>query len=75
MGLATIALMEGVRKSRKYGAKYCFGGQREFYGIIGFENVGKRIMWKKTCEANSLQVKGKVVIGVEVVRHGFLTTS
>jgi predicted N-acetyltransferase YhbS len=48
MGLATIALMEGMKKSKKYGAKYCFGGQREFYGIIGFENVGKRIMWKKT---------------------------
>lgn len=48
MGLATIALMEGMKKSQKYGAKYCFGGQREFYGIIGFENVGKRIMWKKT---------------------------
>jgi len=47
MGLATIALMEGMKKSQKYGAKYCFGGQREFYGIIGFENVEKRIMWKK----------------------------
>jgi len=48
MGLATIALMEGMKKSQKYGAKYCFGGQREFYRIIGLENIGKRIMWKKT---------------------------
>lgn len=42
MGLATIALTEGMKKTRKYGATYCFGGASEYYHTIGFETVCHR---------------------------------
>jgi ribosomal protein S18 acetylase RimI-like enzyme len=30
MGLATIALMDSMKRTMKYGATYCYGGSREF---------------------------------------------
>jgi len=47
MGLATIALVEGMRKTKKIGAKYCFGGTNEFYINIGFKIIANRELWKK----------------------------
>jgi hypothetical protein len=47
MGLATIALAEGMKKTKKLGAKYCFGGTREFYHDIGFKTIANRELWKK----------------------------
>lgn len=46
-GLATIALTEAMKKTMKFGATYCFGGNREFYHDIGFETVCHREMWTK----------------------------
>jgi len=47
MGLATIALTEAMRKTKALGAKYCFGGAREFYSAIGFEAICNRELWKR----------------------------
>jgi ribosomal protein S18 acetylase RimI-like enzyme len=47
LGLATIALVEGMKKTKALGAKYCFGGTREFYHSIGFETIGNRELGKK----------------------------
>lgn len=47
MGLATIALTEGMKKTKALGAKYCFGGVPEFYTAIGFETICNRELWKK----------------------------
>lgn len=47
MGLATVALTEGMKKTKALGAKYCFGGSREFYFAIGFETVCSRELWRK----------------------------
>jgi len=47
MGLATIALVEGMKKTKKLGAKYCFGGTGEFYESIGFYAIMNRELWKK----------------------------
>ncbi|MDD4429603.1 MAG: GNAT family N-acetyltransferase [Paludibacter sp.] len=47
MGLATIALTEAMKKTKKLGATYCFGGGREFYTCIGFETTCNRELWKK----------------------------
>jgi hypothetical protein len=42
MGLATVALVEGMKKTKELGAKYCFGGTGDFYG-----NCIPRIMEKR----------------------------
>jgi len=47
MGLGTMALVEGMRKTKALGAKYCFGGTREFYHSIGFKTIANRELWKK----------------------------
>jgi predicted N-acetyltransferase YhbS len=47
MGLATIALTEAMKKTKGLGAKYCFGGTREFYFSIGFETFTNIEIWKK----------------------------
>lgn len=47
IGLATIALTEGMRKTKALGAEYCFGGASEFYSAIGFETICERELWKK----------------------------
>lgn len=47
MGLATIALTEGMKKTKALGATYCFGGVPKFYTAIGFETICHREMWKK----------------------------
>ena len=39
MGLATVCLTEAMKKTKELGAKYCFGGSREFYTDIGFETI------------------------------------
>lgn len=46
MGLATIALTEAMKKTKMLGAKYCFGGGREFYTAIGFEHICNREIWE-----------------------------
>jgi GNAT superfamily N-acetyltransferase len=46
-GLATVALAEGIRKTKALGATYCFGGVPEFYTALGFETVCSRELWKK----------------------------
>lgn len=48
MGLATIALTEGMKKTKALGATYCFGGVPEFYTSIGFETICHREIWKKS---------------------------
>ena len=47
MGLATIALVEGMKKTKTLGAKYCFGGVYEFYQKLGFTTIANRELWKK----------------------------
>ena len=47
MGLATVCLTEAMKKTKALGAKYCFGGDREFYTDIGFETVMTDEAWKK----------------------------
>ena len=47
MGLATVALTDSMRKTKAKGAKYCFGGGREFYSSIGFEVICNRELWKR----------------------------
>jgi len=47
MGLATAALTEAMKKTKKLGARYCFGGSREFYSAIGFETVCNWELWEK----------------------------
>lgn len=47
MGLDTVALTEAMKKTKKLGATYCFGGAPEFYTCIGFETICNRELWKK----------------------------
>lgn len=47
MGLATIALTEGMKKTKLLGAKYCFGGMFDYYKKIGFETICYREKWEK----------------------------
>lgn len=47
MGLAKLALVEGMKKTKALGAKYCFGGTVEFYHKFGFEDVVYRELWSK----------------------------
>jgi hypothetical protein len=47
MGLATIALVEGMKKTKELGAKYCFGGEMDYYKKIGFDVIANRELWKK----------------------------
>ena len=47
MGLATIALTAGMKKTKALGATYCFGGVPEFYTAIGFDTICCREMWRK----------------------------
>jgi GNAT superfamily N-acetyltransferase len=47
MGLATVCLTEAMKKTKKLGAEYCFGGAREFYTAIGFEMICQQQFWKK----------------------------
>lgn len=46
-GLATIALVEGMKKTKALGAKYCFGGSNKFYYAMGFKTVCNRELWRK----------------------------
>ncbi len=46
-GLATAALVEGMKKTKAMGAEYCFGGVVPFYEAIGFETICHRELWKK----------------------------
>jgi len=43
---AKIALIEGMKKTEKLGAKYCFGGTGDFYKSIGFKEIANRELWK-----------------------------
>jgi hypothetical protein len=47
MGLAAFALVEGMKKTKELGAKFCFGGTGEFYHSIGFKEITNRELWKK----------------------------
>jgi len=47
MGLATVCLTEAMKKTKALGAKYCYGGDREFYTDIGFETIMTDESWKK----------------------------
>lgn len=47
MGLASIALTVGMKKTKSLGAEYCFGGVPKFYTAIGFESICNRELWKK----------------------------
>lgn len=47
LGLATIAITEGMKKTKALGATYCFGGVPEFYSAIGFETIYHREKWRK----------------------------
>ena len=41
LGLAKAAIMESMRRSMQYGARYCYGGEISFYPTIGFARVGQ----------------------------------
>lgn len=47
MNLATIALMESMKRTIKYGAKYCYGGSNGFYFKIGFEQIAMNEIYLK----------------------------
>jgi len=47
MGLATVAIVEGMKKTKALGANYCFGGTGKFYKSIGFNVIANRELWKK----------------------------
>lgn len=47
MGLATIAVTESMKRTKKCGAAYCYGGANEFYFNIGFETVCHCEYWSK----------------------------
>ncbi|MCL2376282.1 MAG: GNAT family N-acetyltransferase [Defluviitaleaceae bacterium] len=47
LGLAEVALTEAMKKTKELGAKYCFGGDMEFYAAIGFETVCNRELWER----------------------------
>lgn len=47
MGLATAALVEGMKKTKALCAGYCFGGAVPFYEAIGFETICHRELWKR----------------------------
>lgn len=47
LGLATISVTELMKRTKKLGAAYCFGGVPEFYPSIGFETVCHREQWSK----------------------------
>lgn len=47
MGLATFAMTESMRKTKTFGAQYCFGGVPEFYTAIGFDTICNRELWRK----------------------------
>ncbi|GAA4653312.1 hypothetical protein GCM10023142_04500 [Anaerocolumna aminovalerica] len=48
LGLASVALMEAMKKTTYFGATYCFGGSNEFFSSMGFEVLGYREGWEKT---------------------------
>lgn len=52
MGLATIAVVEGMKKSKRLGATYCFGGAGPFYDDLGFETVANRELWQREWRAD-----------------------
>lgn len=47
-GLGQIALIEGMKKTKQEGATYCFGGSIDFYKNMGFKEIAKRELWKRT---------------------------
>jgi GNAT superfamily N-acetyltransferase len=47
-GLATAALVEGMKKTKTLGAQFCIGGGSDYYLKIGFQNLCHREYWKKT---------------------------
>lgn len=47
LGLATISVTELMKRTKKLGATYCFGGVPEFYPRIGFDTVCHREKWSK----------------------------
>lgn len=47
LGLGKVALNTAMKKTKKLGARYCFGGSLEFYDKLGFETIGTREAWRK----------------------------
>jgi predicted N-acetyltransferase YhbS len=47
LGLARAAVTEAMKKTVQYGAKYCYGGDIDFYKKIGFEQAGCFNKWRK----------------------------
>ena len=47
MGLGKLALVEGMKKTKALGAKYCFGGESDFYKRLGFKTIASRQLWFK----------------------------
>lgn len=47
LGLGTLALTEGMKKTKDLGACYCFGGSLEYYHRIGFKTICHRELWRK----------------------------
>ena len=47
IGLATAALMHGMKKTVAFGAKYCYCGSIDFYKNLGCEQINKLNMWRK----------------------------
>ena len=48
MGLARYALTDAMKNTARFGARYCFGGDREFYTAMGFQTVLRRQVWEKS---------------------------
>ncbi len=47
LGLGKAILMEAMKKTKEFGAKYCYGGMFEYYNNLGYQDAGKRRMYRK----------------------------
>lgn len=47
MGLAAYALVNSMQKTKRLGAKYCYGGSASFYKSFGFEEICQRETWRR----------------------------
>lgn len=47
LGLAAAAITQAMKRTRKEGTAYCFGGGGEFYSRIGFETIHHYQLWLK----------------------------
>jgi len=47
LGLGKALLLHAMKKTKDFGANYCYGGLFQYYNNLGFENAGMRIRYRK----------------------------